>query len=204
MSEQNTSFRIRDSLIVSYEKINEEAYMKGIAELKMANSSVLPEQSDIEKIDTQLFRIIEQGKIENFEIVQGLELLNNKINLLAQRLALRDNSRRDLTNRKPQPVSISTLGMKLGCDENIEKDTPLQIRLLLLPNYIYIPVYGEAVACREDIESFPPYPYRLTIRFDFMREEDQDKLIQHMLRKQSEYLRQKRLGASEGENKDIE
>jgi hypothetical protein len=199
MNKQHVSFQIKDSVIVSLNEVDAKAYTDGIEQLKNSQKEKSDDPIDTEMSEFQILRGIDQLRAsEQLEIAAVLEMLNTKINALAQRIRLHENSKPELGMQPPQTVSISTAGMGLGVSNEIAKNQPLQIKLILLPQLLYIPIFGEAVECIKDEDTFPPFPYKLLVKFEFMLEEDIDKLVQHMLRKQSEFLRKKRLNANEG------
>jgi hypothetical protein len=122
------------------------------------------------------------------DLAEFLHYLDNKLNLL-----LRESRKGQspLDRLVSQEVSLSSGGMAFFADRSFKKSDRLKLHLVLLPSYIYICCLGTVV--NSQICEKGEMPYRISIGFTLLLEEDREKLIQHLFRLQSLALRNRRL-----------
>jgi hypothetical protein len=125
---------------------------------------------------------IDQREPDTADYLRGLD---EKIELLAQSY-LSKNS--ELTDLPKQIVNLSAGGIAFTADKVVALGVPLEVKLLLFPSYTGILVIGRVVSCAPSDKG----GYHVRIDFEYIRDNDRDALIRHILRRQGELLRRMR------------
>ncbi len=177
-------FRLDDKVNLSFELLTEEEMPSRINELTfgLTDLTVLTRMSSITQQLAATLHRIDQREPDIADYLRGLD---EKIELLAQSY-LSKNS--ELTDLPKQIANLSAGGIAFTVDEAIELGAPLEVKLLLFPSYTGILVIGRVVSCElSDIDG-----YQVRIDFEYIRDNDRDALIRHILRRQGELLRRMR------------
>ncbi len=123
------------------------------------------------------------------DLAEFLQHLDMKMNVLLQKI---DGNKSPLEKLKLRDLNLSGAGVAFISDENIPAETILEMRIVLLPNYIFVYVIGRVTQCdlvrEEQGQSF----YKLRVAFTLLMDEDREKMIQHNFRQQSLALRNRR------------
>ena len=133
--------------------------------------------------------VLESGRL----FVEAMELINRKINLL-ERVVLLEQSPLEGDSHlehEPKEINLSGGGMAIMAECPLASGANLAIDLVLLPDNDPMRIFGNVVGSRK-IEGDQ---YNISIAFEEIRQEDQDRLIQHVLKRQSEELRSSRQAA---------
>ncbi|MGR8921773.1 MAG: PilZ domain-containing protein [Gammaproteobacteria bacterium] len=188
-SERRRYFRITDRALVKYrvladEALDDERRFVFLNEVRAANL-----HGALMGIDIRLGDLFEVVRNESKATAEALELMNRKLTLLERVVAMETSTKSPIDYRENAPldVSLSGGGMAMPSEERLEPGTHLAIDLVLLPSNHPMRVIGRVVEC-----SATERGTTLSVEFVDMREEDRDVLIQHIVRKQSEELRQER------------
>ena len=185
--ERRKFFRIQDSVLVKYRVVQHdmlEAERRGV---ELNRVRIDTARAALFGIETDFQNVCERVRREHPSIVEALELMNRKINLL-ERLVSADPMMppsSDTVEHELKSVNISGGGMAIAASTPLAANAKLVIDLVLLPAHEPIRVFGSVVGSRpiEDGE------HEVAIEFDQIRDEDREKLIQHVLQRQSESLR---------------
>ena len=119
------------------------------------------------------------------EVGHYLSLLDRKIELLAQMVAGLGMGE---GVAETQRVSLGPEGMHFEGPVMLSTNTPLRLRMILLPSHLCLQLAARVVGC----EAQPSGSYRIELRFENIGELQQDALIRHLLERQSAALRQQR------------
>ena len=84
-------------------------------------------------------------------------------------------------------MNLSACGLACSREQSIAEGTDLKIELVLLPSNTYILTFGQVITCESTMTGF-----RIGVEFDSIRDEDLERLIQHIMRKESDLLKAKR------------
>lgn len=90
-----------------------------------------------------------------------------------------------------ETVSVGAGGMAFFSETALAIGAYLELHLVLEPYHLYIYCLGEVVNCDQKGGSGEK-PYRISVKFTLITEEDREKLVQHLFKLQSMALRQKR------------
>lgn len=178
-------FRMDDEVNLSFELLTEEEVPKRVDKLAFGLTDSLTVMTRMSSISQQMTATLHRIDQREPDIADYLRGLDEKIEILAQSY-LSKNS--ELTNLPKQIVNLSAGGIAFMVDEAIVLGTPLEVKLLLFPSYTGLLVIGRVVSC----DSSATGGYQIRIDFEYIRDNDRDALIRHILRRQGETLRRMR------------
>ena len=146
-------------------------------------------------IDLRLQDLVGALRRENKLVAEAVDLLNRKLTLLERVVSLESvyGAHSEYNEHDPTEVNISGGGISLNAKSPLALNAYLAIDIVLLPTNHPMRVIGRVVDCRE----IDAGGYAIAIEFEDIREEDRDVLIQHIVHKQSEVLREQREERSE-------
>ncbi|HRE32291.1 MAG TPA: hypothetical protein PLD88_09990 [Candidatus Berkiella sp.] len=190
--ERRRYFRIEDDAILTWRRITLQEKEQGLARIQRGEIDYPDTAGFFLSMEADLMDVI-HSLAKQPEVAQALELLNRKINLFARCMPIND-SVSTLLDEKAQPVSLSASGISFETNEAASKDQDILLEMVLLPERIYILCYAVVVDClpieRQTEESTTIY--RMNVDFMTIRDEDIERLIQHIMRKEVAFLRARR------------
>lgn len=146
------------------------------------------------QINNQLDPLIYRLQDKNRELYEVVRLLNSKLNLLAE-------SSVDTELDHPgavtctRAVSLSACGMAFQCPVNPNVNDMAWIELVLEPSASRLVCKGQVVRC----ERLNSEDVLVALAFVGLHAEDQEILIQHVVRRQASILREQRRKRIDGE-----
>lgn len=195
MDDRRRFFRINDHVIFNYRTVQQESMEQGIMQLKSNRMGRDHIQSAMLGMETRLQDLITVVGRSRPEIADALDLLNKKISLVERMLnADRDNIDQGYLQKPSSEVSLSAGGLRFTSATAIKEGENLEVELVLLPEYSYIKAYARAVSCAtEDGQE----GYQIGVDFEYIREDDREAVIHHVLNKQSQLLVERRAQAED-------
>ncbi len=194
-TERRQYFRIQDTALVKYRVIQDhmlDSERRGVYlnQIKLENA-----RAALFGLETNLQEVLEKIRPAEPLVVEALELINRKINLLERVVSLEraPNEDGDFLEHEPREINLSGGGMAIMADTPISAGSSLTIDLVLLPDNDPMRIFGSVVDCRKHDGL-----YTISIAFEEIRQEDQDRLIQHILRRQTAELRAQRQAVPAG------
>lgn len=178
--ERRRFFRIEDSLGVSYQRISDA---------EAAQHQAQQHNSQLQALDgfeSRIRSLIEASRIQTPIVAELADLLNKKLNLLINQLEI-DEKLLMHTPIKLHDVNISACGMAFQLDEAVPEGDRLLIELQLLPDDTRMQIVARSVACIQKDNG-----YQIRLEFHDMAVDDQELLIQHIVRRQSRLLTRER------------
>ena len=187
--ERRAFFRIDDSIQVSYRVIEASHMPVDIDDQHLQNDrfTVMTRLHAISQHLSAAFHRIEQ---RDPDVADYLKSLDEKVDLLGKSFLAAED---DLLDQPSQSVNLSAGGLAMDTAEALKVGDLVEIKLLLLPSYTGVLAYGEVVGVDPSHEGDAAYPHHVRINFTLIRGSDQDALIRHIMRRQGEMLRQRRL-----------
>ena len=192
-TERRQYFRIQDTALVKYRIIQDDM-------LDIERRSVYLNQIKFENaraalfgLETSLQDVLDRARVADPLVAEALELINRKINLL-ERVVSHEQSPSesgDFLEHEPREINLSGGGMAIKAERPIATGAHLAIDLVLLPANDPMRIFGSVVDCRETDGE-----HLISIAFEEIRQEDQDRLIQHVMRRQTSTLREQRLASA--------
>lgn len=180
--ERRRYFRINQTVGIAYQAIDRSMSPSSI-EHRIPN--VLEQVSDL---DNRMQSLIIEVKQSDPKIAELVSLFNQKLERVVNQLVVDSN----LVSRiaeKVREVNISACGIAFLNDEALAENTPLQLELTLYPSHQKVLTEGRVISCdgAEDEEGF-------YVRIDFygMSDTHQENLIQHIVKAQSQQIKDMR------------
>jgi hypothetical protein len=88
-------------------------------------------------------------------------------------------------------VSLSACGVAFPAQEKASVDDPIWLEVVLRPIHTRVVTTGRVVGC-ERFGDDPQFPYYLRVDLNNVSVEDQESLIQHVIRRESQLLKEQR------------
>jgi hypothetical protein len=190
-------FRIDDSIQVSYRVITSEEIPSSIEEQLRAGERFTV-MTRLQELSQHLSASLHRIEQRDADIADYLKALDEKINLLGRSFLTEE---RELLDQPSRKVNLSAGGLAMDITEQLEVGELVEVKMLLLPSYTGLLAYGEVLGADKSEDDHPQYPYHTRINFTLIRSSDQDALIRHITRRQSDMLRHRReLRESENDN----
>lgn len=182
--ERRRYFRVEADSIVTFKVITADEKKEGIAHLNQGDR-YHPDQARLFlKIDADLQDGLNRMRQKLPDVAAILDLMNRKINLLTDKS--QSNKSNDLLDQAAQTISLSACGMAFQVEQPMEVQADMEWELILLPDKIYIHGYGHVVGCETAQDG-----YLIRVNYDALREEDLERLLHYIMRKESEWMRTK-------------
>ncbi|MBS0287450.1 MAG: PilZ domain-containing protein [Proteobacteria bacterium] len=190
--ERRRYFRVDDEMILAWRILDSEEKEKRLAQF---------DRGEIEYPDpTRLFMTLEAdittliGQISPREklIAEVLRLMNRKINLISRGPLMKEHQT-SILDERPQSVNVSACGIAFTVEKALKPGTDIQLELVLVPEGTYVLCYGVIIGCEKaQNKDHDDRPYRVNVDFSAIREDDRDKLIQHIMQKEMALLQMRR------------
>ncbi|MFO1257082.1 MAG: PilZ domain-containing protein [Gammaproteobacteria bacterium] len=180
--ERRRYFRVEADCIVTFKAVTADEKKEGIAQLNKGDRYHPDKARLFLKLDADLQDGLSRIRQKLPDVAAMLDLLNRKINLIAEE----SNSTKldGLLDQQPQRISLSACGIAFQVEHPMEVESDIEWDLILLPDQTYIHGYGHVVACETAHEG-----YLIRVNFDALREEDLERLLHYIMRKESEWMR---------------
>jgi len=193
-NERRKYFRIKDTALVMYRVIQDsmlEAERRNVYlnQVKRENA-----RAALFGLETRFQDLVDTLRGRDPHLSEALEVLNRKINLL-ERVAATEQAAAGIDDQfehEPKEIDLSGGGMAIKADCPLAVGSHLAIDLVLLPDNEPMRIFGSVVETRQSEDK----TFTISIAFEEIRQEDQDRLIQHVLRRQSHGLRARRESAA--------
>lgn len=181
--ERRRYFRIDDEITLFYREIEQSALpdSKSFKEEVMDGFSLAATLEYLDQESGFLCRTIEKS---NPDIASYFDILNQKINLIAKALLLKEEGISELPVSK---VNISASGISFFADLQLEIGCILELKMILPPAMTGLIAYGKLVCCEE--VAGEARSHRLAVDFLNIREQDRDVLIRHIVKRQMRQIR---------------
>ncbi len=174
--ERRRFFRIDESVGVSWQIIDNSE--KALLSNRIDFLSLVAEQD--QRIEHLLFEIQE----ENPKVAEIVRLFNQKLERVLSQIMV-DNSLVTRIASRIKEANLSACGIGFSNDEPIPVGANLRLEITLYPTQKRITTDGRVVGCDQaDTEG-----YYWRIDFMGMSKADQEELIQHIVRSQSQQLK---------------
>lgn len=191
--ENRRSFRIVESVFLSYETISDLDFHQGLEHWKMAQGTGVGVRSRLMDIESRFDQKIFVLKSESLALAECMMLLNEKISLLMEELPGLKASKVALAKKPPQICELGADGMLFGSAKNFPLDTKLALRFLLASDNRYVETFCRVVRNDDPPGEDESMPFGIAVEFLGMKQEQKDILIQHLFDRESETLRMRRL-----------
>jgi c-di-GMP-binding flagellar brake protein YcgR len=181
-------FRIDEVVELNYKVIDvkEAAVSSHITDNVLSASSLAAALEAVSKESARLLRRLERSQPETG---QYLKLLEDKIDLLAQAVLMQAGRS---VNKNTSEINLSASGLAFQSDEMLAAGAFLELKMLFVSFRVLIVTCGKVVDCKKNQSGDSRFPYRVSVDFVNMKEQDRELLIRHLVRRQSQQIREKK------------
>ncbi len=121
------------------------------------------------------------------DVATYLKGLDNKIELLAQMYLFKDKQ----TDLEPhRQINLGAGGLAFGSDEKLKQGTLIAMDMILSTDLLCLHLTGRVIQISN--EKNGDFPYRISVGFVDISDNEVDQIIKHIMRLQAEQLRAKR------------
>lgn len=179
--------RMTDRILFAYDRVQRENYE---AVRRDFEKGIPPYQQDgLQDIRLHVGAqsTLARLRSRDADLADFLHYLDVKLDLLLKKVG---DGRSPLDSLTTENVSLSSGGMAFFSGLQLAAGEHLGLHLVLEPNHVYLYCLGEVVDC--DPKGGGEKPYRVSVKFTLLADEDREKLIQHLFKLQSLALRKRR------------
>ena len=175
-------FRIRHSLLMSYEKIDVSDKTLPTKDNQTDSSPSMQLLKEINKLELQNQSFISSLQAEQEAVSTYIENLNDKLSSLSHYII----NNLDFEYKELFQVDLSGGGIRFESETELDVGQQIKMELILLPEYSNILTYGKVVDCHILAEK---QSFELAVSFSEIHESDRDAIIKHVFEEQSKQLR---------------
>lgn len=187
MDELRQFFRLDEQAVLTMKRLQEEEVKAQIRAIRFEIEPEVDEHQPFAVIETELKRLIEKLRPKLPETTHVIEMLDCKLRYLMRYVPIPEEDKIASTKMNAaRMVSLSAGGIACPLNEDEQMLAPnemVAMDIVLLPLYYTIRTVAKLLRKEGNIASF---------EFSYMREDDKERLIQFLLKKQAENLRMDR------------
>lgn len=180
-------FRVDDSISLSYQLIDENTAAQGLKSSAYLNNEYSL-AATLDGLSQEAMRIMQHLENQHSELLELYKVLDAKINAMAQAVMFIGSN---VEAQRCQDVSLSATGLAFQQIKALELGQNLAIEMYLPSTLALILVYGRVVNCQVSDSG----QHVISVEYTQIREEDQELLIKHVVRKQWQQLRESKTNA---------
>lgn len=184
-NERREYFRINDDVYLTFSIISEEEFASAPELLGNLADSSFRLSAEFATLNNSIHPLLNNIKQLHPDIGEYLEFLNQKIDSLNQLMLFKET---DLNDDRVVTANLSASGISFNTIEQVDRDQPVKLEIVLLPEKIGILVFGRIVNPGDDGSNAE---HDISVRFEHIRPEDRELMIKHNLNKQMSDLREK-------------
>lgn len=183
-------FRVDDTIRLSLARVPEDEFEERVERLDHDRAGNFTVMSSLAAITAQM--TIGLRRIENRDpdLAAYLRAIDQKIEVIGRAFIAEES---DEIAKHAVPVNLSAGGMCVGSHEAFAPGSHVEIRMLLFPSFTGLMIYGtvidSAVPKVDDGQEVQRFEQLVRVEFTHIREQDRELLIRHLLRRQSDQLR---------------
>ena len=195
MSEDRRDFyRIDDEVALDYQLIDESEEALLVERIQAEFSDRFTASSDFEATSRQMAHVLHKAQIDSPDLARCIQMIDQKLNTLAQLLASEDMS---LHGKPLHKVNISAGGLMFRTMEEVPVNRAIELRFVLFPTHSAVLTLSRVIHCERDDDSDALFPWQVAVEYEQLRESDRELLVRHIMSKQTTNLRAEREGAEE-------
>lgn len=183
--EKRRYFRIEDTIGVKFERVTDAQALQRQEEMRRPGYY---SANRIQIVERELQLLIDKMRIQQPGLAKAMELLNTKISILKDEFISEPLHESRFGHIKT--VSLSACGVSFEHDARIHEGEKVDMDLTLLPTDLHIYTLGEVVGCVESEDELGSW----MLRMDFygMSANDEELLVQHIVKRQGQLLSNQR------------
>ncbi len=180
--DRRSHIRIRDKVLLHFREISEEEFRKTIHDYQ--SGAKLPwDMCNHPYFSQSLHGALKKLRDRDETLAQVLELIDQKLDSILNLL----NPSEKVDDVSQYIVDISAMGIGFFSSTSLKVGQYLEMHIGLLPSHVFINCFGRVIRCAEHEGA-----YRVAVKFVWISESDQDRLIEHIFQRQVLQLRLRR------------
>lgn len=194
--ERRRSFRLKELVRIDYGTVDENEWIQRLEKNLGSTSHTSGLDAKLMEVDARLRPAVLKLKQSSPASAECVEFLNEKLQLVADRLMQLEQQRNPIYKRPVQLCDLSSTGMFFAAPHGMTEGTRLMIKFLLVSDSHYVETLAKVIRCESpEMSDLDDEGYMIAVEFVGMRETEREMLIRHMLARQSEDIRSARLRA---------
>lgn len=199
MEEKRRFYRIDDSVFLSYKPLNDTSLDEAIARARATAGRRQNALRALGEVDARIATLVPALQSQQPEVAEVVGLLADKVNLLADMVhrelvgvdyGVGHDETGDRAGLRPtHNISLSAGGVSFRAPDSVRIHDCLELSMTLFPEYYYIKAFGRVIGCRDALPTTPQFNKLVAVDFVYIDEQDQEYIVSHVLKKQSELLR---------------
>ena len=199
--ERRRFFRIYDKVSLNYRVVQSSEVDLEISKSKRHRQQLSELRNAAYAIDARLEVINMQLSQDNPLIGEALTLFHRKLSLHERMLGMDDDD--DKVFNQAKEVNISASGLAFNAETPLSEGTFLKMEIITYPEHQYIPVFAQVVHCKQlDVESTSGY--QISVNFKGISDEDEERIVNHIFKKQAQDIKQEKLALETSQNPALE
>ena len=197
MSDENkrAAFRVTEAVRLSFNGVTESEWPERMNLLAVTASSIQNAKTAVADVTHDIQRKLIAAHRVSQTVASTLELINRKIDLLVDQVTSLQDQQGEFASVPIRKCEVSANGVKFSTSQPLVVGDKLHLKMLLVSDSFYFEVLGETVRMEPDPEASKRQI--AAVRFRCIRDGDKDRLIKHLLSRQSETIRARRLRLEE-------
>ncbi len=193
--DKRNSFRLEEAVQLDVKRLSEEEWRLRIGSAAESHSGISNVHGALEALSHQVSRKLIDVRRVSRTVAECFELVNRKLDVLAKHVAALEQSKAEIDGKPLRMCEISSTGIRYPSKRGATVGERLRLRVSIVSAGLYFETLGKVVRTEpvgEDSDEM-----LVAVQFHGLREADQDLLIRHLLGRQSETLRARRLQLEE-------
>lgn len=188
-AERRRYFRIDDSMGIACRRLSGEEAKAFVSQSKDQGGNF----DFAANFDNRIQTLLDACRIQSPLAAELVDLMNKKLNFVIQQMDIDSELMHQIAYRMRQ-VNVSACGIAFECEEVFEKGQFLQVDIMLHPSELHLVAMAEVVECSALDMKDGDSEASCFVRLDFseINNHDQELLIQHIVKRQSLLLKQRR------------
>ena len=185
--ERRKYFRIEDHVMLKYRVVPPEEVQSTTDRLRAPLPNAFSLASDFAEMKEQMTLLQRSVEKASPSVAQYLQLIDRKLDMVAKVMLVQNMGTDEHLWRR---VNLGAGGMAFDSPVELPEGAILEIKLGLLPSHAGLRTIGKTL--RSDKYSDGKVGFRVAIAFLHVRDSDRELLVQHVLWRQAQNLREKR------------
>jgi len=193
--DRRSFFRIDDTVRLSLARVPGDELAERLDRLEQDLAGNFTVMSSLSAITAQMTVGLRRIENRDPDLAAYLRAIDQKIEVIGRAFIAQEP---EIVGEHAVPVNLSAGGMCVGTQDRFERGDSLEIRMLLFPSFNGLMIYGSVIDVEQPTaehgEEASQFGQLVRIEFTHIREQDRELLIRHLLRRQSDQLRDRQEG----------
>ena len=182
--DRRTHVRIKDRILLEFRVVEQKEFQKIIESYQDGTDSPWTEYSH-PYLAQGMQGYLNEIRIRDQALANAIEILDQKLSAV---LGLLDQTKDGMRASKPEVVDMSAAGLCFCTSEAVSAGQILEMDIGLLPQHFFLHCFGKVTRSIKTEKGIS----NIAVKFTWITEDDQERLIEHIFRYQTLQLRLRR------------